>query len=504
MNTLKIRDRILGALFLVVITVFCVLNAPLFCRTVADTLQLDTDLKQDIIEDEYARNLTAHNAFVDFNGLVARMTGKRVLNDRMLLYNGTLVSVYQTQDLTYVSNVVDAVTQLSDYLKNRELPFLYIQAPYKSDEDPSLVPLPVESNQLQRGQLILDRLQANGVETLSILQALKDQSINIYDAYYRTDHHWKPETALWACGLAQKALSERYGLRTTPEDDDLSNWKIDNYPNAFLGSDGKRVGVFFAGVEDFHVLSPISEPTIQYACPYTKIYQYGAFRDTLYDDTQIGEVHDSDTYEGYLQPGSALQYIVNEDNPDGLKVLIVGDSFSKTFTAFLMESCSLCVRLDMRYYRDSTLYALLENNEFDCVIAMFNSTYVNVGAVPIVPELNQTRELTAIPHIVLAEDTVQTVASALTGEGSYRLLIHTSDADIASTPWFTAILRSADHPDQVVQEKLFVANCKVAQVWEFSISQAVSDPLELVLQSENGDQIVLDNVAFSQLVSNLK
>ena len=97
---------------------------------------------------------------------------------------------------------------------------------------------------------------------------------------------------------------------------------------------------------------------------------------------------------------------------------------------------------------------------------------------------------------------IQPIAKPLTGEGSYQLLIRTSDADIASTPWFTAILRSADHPDQVVQEKLFIANCKVTQVWEFSISQAVADPLELVLQSENGAPVVLDRVVFSQRVSN--
>ena len=501
MNTLKIRDRVLGALFLVVITVLCILNTPLLYHTVLDALQLDEGSKQAVIEDDYVKNFTAHHTFVDFNGLVARMTGKRVLNDRMLLYNGTLVSVYQTQDLTYVSNVVEAVTQLNDYLKDRQTPFLYIQAPYKSDEDPHLVPLPVESNQMLRGQQILDRLQVNGVETLSIQQALDDQGISIYDAYYRTDHHWKPETALWACGLAQTTLSKRFGLQTTPEDDLISHWKIDNFPNSFLGSDGKRVGVYFAGVEDFHVLSPLSEPTIQYACPYTKIYQYGSFRDTLYDDAQIGEVHDSDNYEGYLQRGSALQYIVNEDNPNGLKVLVVGDSFAKTFTAFLMDSCSLCVRMDMRYYRDSTLYALLENNDFDCVIALFNSTYINIGAVPVVPVLHQTRQLTDIQSAVLADDTVQTVADSLTGQGSYQLVIHSSDADIASTPWFTAILRSKNHPDQVVQEKLLIANCKVAQVWEFNISQDVTDPLELVLQSTNGNQIALDHVVFSQLVS---
>ena len=65
-----------------------------------------------------------------------------------------------------------------------------------------------------------------------------------HQAFFRTDHHWKPDTALWAAGRIVEKLANDYGVDVNREHFSLNDYYDDKYEKSFLGSQGKNQTLF--------------------------------------------------------------------------------------------------------------------------------------------------------------------------------------------------------------------------------------------------------------------
>ena len=77
-----------------------------------------------------------------------------------------------------------------------------------------------------------------------------------------------------------------------------------------------------------------------------------------------------DKYPVFLDGNHNFERIVNNDNTDGKKVLVIKDSYAHCFVPFMAENCSQIDMVDLRYYLNN-VSALTEQNSYDEVLILY-------------------------------------------------------------------------------------------------------------------------------------
>ena len=142
----------------------------------------------DTVESRYSSdNFAGKSGFVNVNGLFARLTGRRVLNKVVRGTNGMLTGIVSDVDVTELAASIEGFAK---YLEEYEdIPFLYVQLPYKSDLDGNFYPEGVTACANQNTDHLLSCLNAAGVNALDMRPQLSQTSEMIQQYFYKTDHH---------------------------------------------------------------------------------------------------------------------------------------------------------------------------------------------------------------------------------------------------------------------------------------------------------------------------
>ena len=261
--------------------------------------------------------------------------------------------------------------------------FLYIQAPFKVDPYGDLAVNGIFDFTNQNCDDLLAQLEAQGIATLDLRNDLYNwaqaEQRNYHEYFFRTDHHWKPETALRAAKVVGARLRE-YGIVVDDSHYDLQDFDMEVLPRFFLGSQGKRATLSRAIPDDFPILRPKFTTQIHFEVPELKIDRIGTFEIT-YDKEPI-ERRDYYNLNPYGMYGHADRAIVNIENmlmpPSDKKVLMIRDSFCDTMAPFLALGVRNVMLLDIRHFTGS-VKAYIAENKPDVVIVM----YTGVAVAPI-------------------------------------------------------------------------------------------------------------------------
>ncbi|MCD8339295.1 MAG: hypothetical protein LUC43_03715, partial [Burkholderiales bacterium] len=152
--------------------------------------------------------------------------------------------------------LVKQIAQLSDFLKKRGVPFLFIGAPdNRSVYDAKYSPGYSDHSRREYHALI-EGLQKAGVEVLDMDKAFEEKNLGIKDLYFRTDHHWNHRAGQIAAQKTMEYLVEKGIASSKPELMEDASFEIRRLPDWFLGSQGKRVGRYYAGTDDIFVYKP--------------------------------------------------------------------------------------------------------------------------------------------------------------------------------------------------------------------------------------------------------
>ena len=207
----------------------------------------------------------------------------------------------------------------------------------------------------------LELLAKSDVDFLSVMTEKAGEPI-----FYRTDHHWNADAGLWASTEISKWLSGK-GFNV-----DLSTFSKENYEekiieDLFLGSQGKHVGIYYAGVDDFKYFVPEFETNYTFSINEESAVT-GTFEETVFKKDQLTKNYlHSFNYSSFLGGDFALTKIVNNINADGPKILMLKDSFTNAFSVYLAAECSELHLIDPRSHEGSVSEYIKENN-FDAVI----------------------------------------------------------------------------------------------------------------------------------------
>ena len=311
-----------------------------------------------IISADCRRNIPLKDRFVDLNGLFARITGRRICNKRHLLNNGML-GMLRDRGWEYVPREVAGVCALEKAVRRSGAKFLFVQFPGKPDMEGRLVPFGMRHSLAAVGEEVLAGLRAKGVEVLDLGPKYSLTPELVERHFFRTDHHWKFETALAAADDVARRICAAVGV-ACPEGSawplDDSNWERHVMHNCFLGSAGKRTGRFFGGVDDVVYLLPrfagkYANTTFDASGAVQTVD--GGFEVNL--DMAVAQamsnLHDSNGYMLYRGIGDIHPCVIQRrrDAPVRLRVAVIGDSYARPFASFLSTVFSKVMAVDPRY-----------------------------------------------------------------------------------------------------------------------------------------------------------
>jgi len=270
-----------------------------------------------------------------------------------------------------VSAAVQATEELSRWLARRGTPFLAAVAPQKIASQTQL-PVGLSDTGNPGADAFLAGLDRLGVDTFDLRPAF-DARQDRGQLFFRTDHHWRPEGAFFAFQVLSRELSARYAFAASALAADPDNYDWTSLPGFFLGSQGKRVGSLYAGTDNFTVVSPRFPTSFTYETPYET--RTGSFQDALCFPQFIQEQDwfGNNPYTYYSGGDYGQARMINHDNPDGPKILLIRESFSCALAPFLALNCSELTTVDMRQL-DRPLSEAVEEADPDLVLLLYSAS----------------------------------------------------------------------------------------------------------------------------------
>lgn len=305
------------------------------------------------------------------NAAVNRLAGKWIFEstDVVRLRNGHLTNAgffrYEK------SRPWEAVSDFRDYVETElGVPYLYVQAPCKLCALDDQLPMEGMSDQNEAADLLLGELAEQGVDALDLRQALHGDGLDHYASFFRTDHHWTPDTGLWAARTMAEDLAEQYGLDMDCAALAEENYTRRTWEGVFLGSWGRKVTRVCAQPEDFVLPVPV-QPVRMRLTRYGQEYE-GGF-EALYDESAIvpEDYYTSNSYGALLRGDCGYIKVENLDRPEGPVVAVLRESFAGAAGPYLALASGELHLLDARYY-DGSIQKLLAEIQPDVVLSLLN------------------------------------------------------------------------------------------------------------------------------------
>ena len=328
-------------------------------------------LNQDLDKDHY---------FIQLYGGIQRLMGRRVVEDVEADYtvvkldNGDLAFENLYGGPTDTRPHAQAAADFKDQLAEKDIPLLYVQAPQKVSQSGDELPEGVTDYGHDNTDRLLASLDELDVDTLDLRPVLEEaaQEPDAPRFYFRTDHHWTPEGGFVGYQAVTERLSEILGYEVDPAHTDPDSYTKITYEDSFLGSQGKRVGTLYTGVDSINLWKPNFETDFTYSVPLNAIERTGPFEESLLFPERVAEIDyfGGNPYTLYAGGDYNLARMTNHLNPDGPRVLLVRDSYSCILAPFLALDCSELITVDLRYFKEN-LMDYMDWLDPDVVVVMY-------------------------------------------------------------------------------------------------------------------------------------
>ena len=289
---------------------------------------------------EFKGNILVNKgSYINLNGFCARLMGQRNMNSRIRLGNGHLAALERAYDVNLAAT---QLTKLCARQKESGSGFLFVLAPGQIPKYEDILPVGYSDYSNRNADNLLEMLSARGVPYLDLREEMLADGIDHTEAFYVTDHHWKPEIGFWAYTKIVGYLEQSGALRPVDAKyTDIGAYDMEMRKAWFLGASGRRTGIYFAGLDDFGILSP-KDPDfgkeVVFERPSTRTFVQGSFRDVIFNYRTLQDDPDyfrSEPYGKYGYGNSDLKLYRNEAAESALKITAIGDSFALSTFPFL-------------------------------------------------------------------------------------------------------------------------------------------------------------------------
>lgn len=301
-------------------------------------------------------------AYINLFGLASKVLNKHYVIETSSANNVIKDNNGQLHFLTFPVDLdpyVEEVSKVKSLLDKMDIPLLYVQTPIKVIEDYTEIPTGLDDYSNANTDTFLKKLEQAEIETLDLRQATSALDYNTL--FYNTDHHWTTQTAFWGTKQVVQHLKEVFDIELDSNDfyTNLDQYQLKEYEDSFLGSQGRRVGKYYGGVDDYTLILPNFETdytvTIQKNNVEPSVRQ-GTFEETIIHKNLIEEEDIfTNRYAAYFGADYPEVILNNHKAEKELKVLIFKDSFALPFSAFLSTMVSETRLIDTRYFKEDIL-----------------------------------------------------------------------------------------------------------------------------------------------------
>lgn len=323
--------------------------------------------------DYYSSNLLfGRMKFVELNASFNRLVGMNIVSGTdsvVVMRNGYLTFEAYPIATDYAK---ESTAYFSDWLNKRDINFLYVQCPSKENPYDNQLPHGIEDNYNQNADNLLKGLSEKNVPYIDLRQQLNNDFDDYYSRFFKTDHHWIPETGVWAAGVIADELNRRYDCKINTELGNLDNYHIDVYEKYCLGSQGKKATLKYADPEDISFIYPKAETSFSVKYDNNDTLN-GRFEDTLLRKSVFDKIdyYNVSTYSAYFHGNHSLTTVHNNRINNGKRMVYIMDSFSASVVPYLATEVEDILVLDLRSFNGSVT-KVIEDFKPDTVIVAYN------------------------------------------------------------------------------------------------------------------------------------
>lgn len=325
------------------------------------------------LETDIATSFFEKFQFVNLNGAVRNFLGQHEMNGVVKLNNGYLTTLVGRSADEYLLDCAASVAALDAYLKARGTALVYAATPLTQGKYDSQMPYGVEDYGNMNVDRLLMMLEASGVDTIDFREKMYADGINHYDMMYKTDHHWTTEAGFYAYGILEDYIVEKIGCKADERVSDIRNYTVTTYKEWHLGSRGQRTGIYYAGIDDFKLILPNFETSIQNGGG-----DVGSMQEMAVNMEPLGKKQYTSRYTYDWVLGGSCGNYVNLNSKNDAKILIISDSFAKAVNPYLMMGFK-----EINYIYDLDVSCVtpeyIEEYDPDVVVLMYYSEILGGG-----------------------------------------------------------------------------------------------------------------------------
>lgn len=337
-----------------------------------------TDKIKDSVEYYATKLLPGRMKYIETNAWFNKIVGMKVVSGTdsvVVMKNGYLT--FENNSVVSGDYASKSIKWFSDELSERGIGFAYIQYPAKEKKDDVQLPDGIVDNSNKNADRLLNKLNNEGVKCVDLRESLAKKSDDWYSNFFVTDHHWKPETGLWASGQIIDLLNSDFSLSLERKKVNINRYKIDVYEKINFGSQGKVSTLSFADPEDFSLIYPKEKTsiTVQYN---TDPEMTGRFEDVLFNKENLNDkdYYNFSAYSTYLNGNKAITKILNNDCKNGKKIIVIGDSYNKCVVPYLSQAVETVELIDRRYF-DGSLMNYIDKEKPEIVLVAYTPTILS-------------------------------------------------------------------------------------------------------------------------------
>ena len=381
---MKIHQKVFAVVFMTALLVFSVGNIVVNFKHIKGAI-LDLERPNKIsdtkkytasIDSLFTENLPFDHGWNEAYAMVYNFLGKNeensfayVRDKNGMLYAANFWNTPLATSKDYINRILTMKSKVED--KNTKVVVLLYPTQYNEAWSDGYYGIPYADYNFLSDQLVA-YFRYYGIDYIDYRDMFIEQGKTAEEIFYKTDHHWKIESAFDAFVELTNYLNDKYDEKLDPFYTDKSNYEYITYEKYYIGSQGRDAGVSYVGADDFTYVLPKFDNS--YTCHFVdkvdeEIYLTGSMIETMIntDAVEKEDYYDRELYASYLNGIRLYDNIVNNNNPDGLNVLFLRDSFSSPLATFFSSYCN-SMELYWTVRNDAeTMEAAVENGEYDYI-----------------------------------------------------------------------------------------------------------------------------------------
>ncbi|WP_099204224.1 alginate O-acetyltransferase AlgX-related protein [Scatolibacter rhodanostii] len=321
-------------------------------------------------------------AYIESYGYLQELLNKKEINNFEVVKakDGTLHYTYFTNGPNEVDVLAERIERLKQTAAESGTQVMYVMTPDKYIRGETEFEKGIPYNFAnETADNFLAVLKEKNIDSLDFRELMQQDGEYTASSFYKTDHHWKVETAFWAFTKFVNVLESKYDFSFPNKDKylNLNQYNQIVYKNSYIGSMGRKEGKLYSEAEDFTFIYPKFDTDFYFYAQNgpEDIKTDGRFENSLtFTELLAGErdIYDAtnDKYFTYMNGNPGFVEIHNFNEPEGAKVLFIKDSLMVPVASFFSLGCSKVYMIDPRYY-SGNIEEVIKDYEFDYIFVSY-------------------------------------------------------------------------------------------------------------------------------------